>query len=259
MIEKIIETELKYKACFSEFKDFGIYSRYSDLKLLDMRAHNNIVIKRGASEELKREIILNEMNRRKEGGYDFLKVISFDSISQDTIDKFAIKPEVDIYDYMIIESRLATDLKTRKNATVVVANNSNVLSDGRAVDIEANKTSMGEEFAIRRIDRKIEVYKDKNAPLNLYVCYDHERPVGNCELLLSDDIAKIEDFDILESYQKMGYGTHFLKALLSETSKRGINYAYVVTDHFDSAKDMYSKCGFRYISSVTELLFTLKK
>lgn len=257
MIEKIIDVELKYKACFSEFKDCSTYIRYSDLKLLDMRAHNNIVIKRGTSEELKREIILAEMNLRKEEGYDFLKVISFDSIHQDTIDKFIIKPEVDIYDYMIIESRLSCELKTKENTTVMVANNSNALSDGRAVDIEANKTNMGEEFAIRRIDRKIKVYNDKNIPLNLYVCYDHEGPVGNCELFLDDHIAKIEDFDILQNYQKMGYGTHFLKELLSETSKCGIDYAYVVTDHFDSAKDMYRKCGFRYIGSVTELLFTL--
>ena len=52
MIKKIIDAELKYKECFSEFKDCSTYSRYSDLKILDMRAHNNIVIKPGISEEL---------------------------------------------------------------------------------------------------------------------------------------------------------------------------------------------------------------
>lgn len=212
MIEKIIDVELKYKACFfSKQEDCGTYMRYSDLRLLDMRAHNNIVIKRGTSEELIKEIIVAEMNRRKEEGSDFLKVISFDAIQQETINEFTIKPEVDIFDYMMIESRLSSGLKTKENTTVKVASNSKTLSDGRIVDIKANKTNMGEAFAIRRIHRKkIEVYNDKkNLPLDLYVCYDHQVPVGNCELFLDDQIAKIEDFDILENYQKKGYGTHF--------------------------------------------------
>lgn len=37
----------------------------------------------------------------------------------------------------------------------------------------------------------------------LYVCYYNDIPIGNCELMLNNEVAKIEDFNILENYQSI--------------------------------------------------------
>jgi len=113
---------------------------------------------------------------------------------------------------------------------------------------------MGEEFAIKRSKRKMEVYKD-NPDLNLYVCYKGKEPIGKCELFIKDGIAKIEDFDIIEEFQKQGYGTSMLHKLLEESLNAGADIAYLITDNFDTAKDMYKKCGFSICGIKTSILF----
>ncbi len=126
-----------------------------------------------------------------------------------------------------------------------------ILTAGINVDILANQQHMGEDFAKRRIERKSEVYRSTDTNLDLFVCYADNKPIGNCELLHNDNIVKIEDFDILTDYQRKGYGTQFLKFLLEEAHKYGSEIAYLVTDQEDSAKEMYTKCGFSKVGENT--------
>jgi len=255
MLNKIIETELKYKNCFCNISDSGSFYKLEDPKLPYMRAHNNIIFKPGTPLDMKKRVITEKLEQAKFEGIDFFKLISFDPVSGEDLDFIDIKPEVDFYDYMSIETASSTLLKYSTNVEILHADSESLYEAGRFVDIEANKEMMGKSFAERRIDRKIEVYKDENIPLELYVCYHKGEPVGNCELFLGDKVAKIEDLDILPQFQKMGLGTHFLKSLLIQANQNGIGSAYIVTDHYDSAKEMYQKCGFKYRGNVTEMLF----
>ena len=66
-----------------------------------------------------------------------------------------------------------------------------------------------------------------------------------------------EDFDIIEMYQRKGFGSFVLRTLLKECSENGIEQAYLVTDHDDTAKDMYAKCGFKPVGKSFELMFHL--
>lgn len=78
----------------------------------------------------------------------------------------------------------------------------------------------------------------------------------------NDKIAKkIEDFDIIEIHQKKkGFGSHVLRKLLQICEKKeSVDEAYLVTDHNDTARDMYSKCGFELIGERRELMFSFDK
>ncbi|MBI9104530.1 MAG: GNAT family N-acetyltransferase [Spirochaetales bacterium] len=257
MLYKIIETELDYKMCFCNFSDKGPYYKLEDPKLPDMRAHNNIIFKPGTPPETLKRVIKEELNQRRSDGYDFLKIISFDPVPDKALDSLGIKPEVDSYDYMVIQTASSSFLKYTEKVEVMHADSDPIYASGRWVDLEANKEMMGEAFTERRIDRKIEIYKNKNIPLEFYVCYYKGEPAGNCELYSGNQFAKIEDLDILPPFQKRGLGTHFLKDLLEKAYQNKIASAYIVTDHFDSAKEMYKKCGFKYEGNVTELLYNL--
>lgn len=48
-------------------------------------------------------------------------------------------------------------------------------------------------------------------PVETYICYYDEIPVGSCQLFLYDGIAKIEDFTVSQEYQRRGIGTTILK------------------------------------------------
>ncbi len=74
-------------------------------------------------------------------------------------------------------------------------------------------------------------------------------------LFIKDGISKIEDFDILEEYQRQGYGTSVLRRLLEESGSSNMDFAYLTTDNADTAKEMYKKCGFSIEGIMTSLLF----
>lgn len=46
-----------------------------------------------------------------------------------------------------------------------------------------------------------------------------------------------------------------LHKLLEESLNAGANIAYLITDNFDTAKDMYKKCGFSECGIKTSILF----
>jgi spore maturation protein CgeE len=220
-----------------------------------MYSHNFTFVKETVDDQALKGIIEQEVIVRKSGNKKFLRLVINRKVDADLFNNY--KHDYELYDYYGIETKDGLKLNVRKNTTVVIADNDRVYEDGRMVDIVANYQHMTLEFAIRRIDRKIEVYKDPNSFLNLYVCYDDIEPVGNCELLFNEKVAKIEDFDIIEMHQKKGYGSFVLKTLLNTCHETGIDNAYLVTDHNDTAKEMYKKCGFSLKGQRTEVMIHL--
>ncbi|MBM7556547.1 GNAT family N-acetyltransferase [Halanaerobacter jeridensis] len=202
-------------------------------------------------------MILSELEQRKKVGSNFLRVEFNFSLDNDLLNELFIKPQVTKYDYMYINPKLGDKLIGNQKCIIRKAVSRAVLDDGIEVDIVANEPDMGKDFANRRISRKAEVYKKSDIDLNLYVCYYDNSPIGNCEFMLNDEIAKIEDFDILKKYQRMGFGTSVIKHLLNEANKREIDIVYLITDSEDTAKEMYKKCGFKKAVEKTELFFDL--
>jgi len=145
-----------------------------------------------------------------------------------------------------------------ENCVIKKATNLSVLKDGIEVDIEANKKTMGQAFAKRRIERKKLIYEDPLRQLDLYVCYHNDVAIGNCELLTVESVGKIEDFDIIEAYQRKGYGTSLLNFVMDEAIVAGAEYIYLLTDAEDTVKDMYKKFGLQILLTRTELFFDLK-
>lgn len=259
MINRIYDTEQKYFECFCKAEKLGNFTRYSDDNIKDMYSHNFTYIDHDVTEEAFLAIVASEIQYRKDTGKKYLRIVTHAHLGVELLDKLTIKPEIDNYDYYGIATDCYKDLSEKSSAVLMKAENSKVAEDGRLVDIVANYIHMTLEFAIRRIDRKFEVYSDSTKPLDLYVCYEGIEPVGNCELMTNDNTAKIEDFDIIEMHQRKGYGSHVLRNLLKICNDQGIDNAYLITDHDDTAKEMYLKCGFELVGNRTELMFPLDK
>ncbi|WP_432664955.1 GNAT family N-acetyltransferase [Wukongibacter baidiensis] len=257
MLNKYIDTEIEYVKLFSERFENKDIIRFWDNSLEGMYSHNFTYINNNTDSNRLRNLILNELQLRQLSAKSFLQIACDFNISKELISSLPIAPVVSSYDYMYIETEKYTLLKGNPNCSVTKADTAEKLRDGMNVDILANEGGKGSDFARKRINRKSEMYKIMDSNLDLYVCYNNDRPIGNCELFINDKVGKIEDFDILEQYQKRGFGTTVLKHLLKELHEKDIEIAYLITDSSDTAKEMYKKCGFSKVGVKTELFFRL--
>lgn len=257
MLSLLKRTEIEYVKCFSEYYEDDRIIRFWDDNLPDMYGHNFTFLKDNIPKDELPGIILKELMLRKQQSKKFLQIISNFLIDAEIISDLPEAPNASVYDYMYIEAGKYNSLKGNSDCKVVEAVTPEILKDGTAVDIEANALAMGNDFAIRRINRKAQIYTDLSKHLSLYVCYHNGIPIGNCELFLNNNTAKIEDFDILYKYQRKGFGTTFLKHLLMQSKALGVETAYVITDAADTAKEMYNKCGFTKVLQKTELFFNI--
>ncbi|WP_442600758.1 GNAT family N-acetyltransferase [Paenibacillus sp. KN14-4R] len=254
MKTQIINAELTYTKLFSQSYEEENLIRFWDDEIPDMYTHNFTLVK-NYSENLM-EIISDELTLRKEQNKSFLRIeMNFD-INEKILGELHVKPELTIYDYMYIKTDRFRNIGGNSDCVIKQASSDEVILDGRTIDVLANEDSMGQDFARRRIDRKLKVY-EMNQPLDLYVCYHKDIPIGNCELMTLENIAKIEDFDILKEYQRRGFGSKVIKYLLQRAEKQNVKHAYLITDSSDTAKEMYKKCGFEKIGVKTELQFQL--
>jgi len=254
LYERILENELKYIKCFSDYVEQQKFIKFIDHNLLDMYMHNFIFLKELMEKDELRSFIENKLGEMQKSNNEHLHIMMNYGVKWDEVKNLIQEPEITEYCFMAIEPKDFNKLKIKDDCIALKADTLEILNDGYKADVQANKVAMGEEFAIKRSKRKMEVYKD-NPDLNLYVCYKGKEPVGKCELFIKDGIAKIEDFDIMEEYQKQGYGTSMLHKLLEESLNAGADIAYLITDNFDSAKDMYKKCGFSKCGVKTSILF----
>ncbi len=258
MLDQIKKTEIKYLECFCETEKDGASIKFTDAHIKDMYSHHFTYIDEGIDDRSFVKEMRRAYEEKKRRGEKVLRIMTHKEISEAMISQMPLKPEIETFNYYGQRSENYKSIKQRKDTTVKLANCDLTITHGKYVDVAANYKHMTMEFAIRRIERKFKVYLDENKPLFLHVCYENEEPIGNCESFVDEGIMKIEDFDILDVHQRKGFGSHVLYHLLEKAYNDNIPFAYVVTDHDDTAKNMYEKCGFEYIGHRTELTFKLE-
>lgn len=256
LLERILELEIEYVKMFSEVNEGDIKITCTDSEIPDMYTHNFVYYKQ---KDGLFEFIVDELNKKETKAKGFFRIETSFRIDSDLIEKLPVQPEVCQYDVMAIETRKYKQLNGNIDGYVKnVCRDQKVLEDGIAVDIDASQSEMGLDFATRRIHRKSHEYKDPQKTIQLFVGYDRETPVGNIEYMPYNGMVKLEDFKIIEDYQRKGFGTTMLKLLLEKAMNDGIEHAYLITESLDTAQDMYRKCGFEKVGEKTELLFFLK-
>ncbi|MBU3191860.1 GNAT family N-acetyltransferase [Clostridium bowmanii] len=257
MFSKFTSTDIVYTKKFSEnYEDNEIIRSY-DNNLQDMYMHNFTLIKNSICKDRFGKIILYELEKRKAENANFLRIEFNFAIENDFINNLPVIPQVTKYDYMYIDPHMGEYLTGNDECVLTKALSEKTLKKGIEVDILANQSAMGTEFTRKRIYRKSEVYKQINSNLDLYVCDYNGISICKCEFMLNNSIAKIENFDILKSYQRKGFGNSVIKHLLEEAIQHCVEFVYLITDSGDTAKGMYKKCGFKKAGEKTELFFDL--
>lgn len=258
MLNSIKEVELEYTKEFANSMETDHYIIFSDDRLPDMNHHNFVYVKEDIPEQQLQHLIQSEIDRRLASKEKDALFVSDFEIDKEYFEHLLFEVTHYAFDYMMGNTDIIPLLKDKEDFIVKSTLEKGVLEDGIEIDIIANMGAMG-DFAIKRIHRKAEVYSNPQLDTQLYVGYYKGLAIGNCELFIDKGIAKLEDFDIIEAYQRKGFGTAFLKYLLTTIDAQQIPYMYLVTDSTDTAKDMYSKCHFKKIGSKYEVYIDFEK
>ncbi len=255
-LDKYFQVEKMYIHNFSTSEENEQVIRFSDNKLQDMYTHNFTLIKK---EENLLSILRNEIGIRKREKKEFLRIETYFEINSSILSQLSIKPEISIYDFMNIDTHQHFKIDGNKQGELKEACTKEVLEKGMIADEKTNQEEMG-DFAKVRIKRKADIYQDRNSKIKFYVLFLGDEAIGTCEMMMVKErnIAKIEDFDILKAYRRKGFGSFVLKSLLEIAYKHQIDEIYLITDHDDTAKDMYKKCGFRKIGEKYEYFFSFR-
>lgn len=242
MKQAIIEVEYEYSSVFSKMEKTAYGQRYTDDALPDMHCHNFIRIDKEKAHLIER-VIESEREFRKENKNPVEQVEIFDC------DRLFLNDKVnsDMLTEQILMYAEAGDLEfpgSINEKTVSIAGRDEHFSIGRSVDMLAFGREF-EDFASRRYERKEVIYRDPDVDLNNFICFSEREPIGNCDFFFKNGFGKIEDFDVLEKYQRKGFGSRIFKSIVYYGVCNNITRFFLQVESENSAKKMYENLGFR--------------
>lgn len=256
MLDKILECELEYVKCFCEVDERQDIIRLRDDLIPDMWYHNYTRIKNAKDDTELIRIIKEEISYNKNIGRNFCLLRCHVSVDQSILVQLSCKPEISAAGYYVFDISKLSRLTQTKDSSVVRVENDKMIEDILMLDLEHDEEDLGIDFCTRRVYRRKAIYLADEG-VDSYICYHDGRAVGNCNLFIYNDAAKIEDFAVLPHYQRKGFGTAILQTLINIALDKNVSLIYLETDEDDSAKEMFQKCGFYKVDEFTDLSFEL--
>lgn len=252
----IIECELEYTKCFSEFYENEDIIRFRDKELKDMYYHNYTYLKNTSCEIDLKRTIADEISLGLLEKSNFCNILSNSINNPSFLSKLEYKPQISRNGYYSFDISYFSKLNYISDCEIKKVTNKEMIEDILFCDLQHDEKKLGKDFCTRRCYRRGQVYlSDKG--VDSYICYHNGNVVGNCDLFINNSIAKIEDFAVIPKSQRKGYGTSILKALIEIAIKNNCHTIYLVTDEDDTAKEMYKKIGFNKIGERTDLFFDI--
>lgn len=253
---RIIECEQQYILCFSSAVEHKEYVQFSDDLLPDMYKHNFLAVRQSTAPARIKELLRSALSKAKAQNKEFFRMEL--PAGQDYPDAAidvpgVVREHLGVYLY---PSDDVPDWKVRDGCTVKKIETEEMVEQLTQLDLAHDRISCGEDFCIRRTHRRGQVYLS-GAACNSFLCYLDGVPVGNCDLFVHGDTAKIEDFAVLPDYQHKGIGTAILKCMISAAIAEGANVIYLCASEDDTPREMYRKLGFQKVMNFYALLWKM--
>lgn len=203
---RIINCEMEYYKCFALSRiNRDIIHCYDD-KLKDMYYHNFTYISNIVPITNLEEIIKDEISKKKAQESDFCNIlIDVDYRLLPTM-IFDNPVSVTINGFYSFDLSNISILKTVDSVSMEQVTDKKRLEDVLYCDMQNDEIAVGKDFCTRRCYRRGEVYLSEKG-VNSYVFYDKGTVIGVCDLFIHDKVAKIEDFAVIEQYQRKGFDT----------------------------------------------------
>lgn len=255
--EKIINCEIEYTKCFSTVYEDDNILRFRDDVIKDMYHHNYTYFKSPYKELKMRSLMEEEIAVRRAEKGDFCDIKVNSKLNPAILGYIKYPSEVTTFGFYSFRIGRFDTLPEVDGVEVKQVTSIDNVEDILFCDLKADEARLGRDFCIRRCYRRGQVYILETG-VNAYVAYKNGEIIGCCDLFIHDGVAKIEDFSIIEAYQRKGYGTTLLKAMIGKALEAACHTIYLVTDEDDTAREMYLKLGFDKIGEMKQIHFSIK-
>jgi spore maturation protein CgeE len=158
--------------------------------------------------------------------------------------------------YMTADECVAVDWHGDERCRIVKAVTPEAIKTGIACTIAYASQRMPLSLSEKKANQKKALYE--KGLMDLYICYAGGIPIGFCDWYEQDRIVKFEEVTILDAYQGRGYGSNMLKKLLFKAIREEKKQVYIVTGT-GAEHNVYSKLGFKYAGTETELFIRKKE
>ena len=133
----------------------------------------------------------------------------------------------------------ALNIKTNYNGVIYIVDKNNI--DDVSKFLYNDSLRYGEEYSKKNTKRILDLILNNNA--YGFIIKDDNQIVGFIIAYIEKDICDLEDFFILDNYQRKGYGSNLFKYALDFCKNKGCNLVSLVADFEDTPKNMYEKWG----------------
>ncbi len=255
-VENIIQCELNYTRQFCvEYEDENII-RFRNHEIRDMHSHNFTYIKKKEKELKIRSLIEEEIAVCKNERVKYCNLIINSDVHSRILSYIQHPSVLSINGFYKFDFSKLQSIKSIEGCRIEKVTTVEALDDILTVDLDADEAINGRDFCVRRCYGRSPIYLKDNS-VEAYLCYHGDDLIGRCDLFISGDVAKIEDFSIIQKYQRMGFGSTLLRNMIEIAIDRNCETVYLVTNELDSAKYMYEKNGFDKIGQMSEIRFIL--
>ena len=258
LMDKILKCEYKYIECFCNRTVKQDLIRFWDELIPDMYYHNFTWIKSIKDDIALAQLIESEITNCINKGNDFCLIRCDSPVNKSILTSLSYFPEVSVAGWYAFDVSSFPELEGVSDCRILKVDKPEMLEAVLLLDLEHDEASLGRDFCTRRVYRRKDIYLS-NENVNSYLYYHNGEAVGNCELSIFGDIAKIENFAIAPREQGKGYGMAMLNALITIAIEKSVTTIYLEADEDDTAKNMYIKRGFSKVCEFTDLLFHFLK
>lgn len=249
-IPRMHQLEEEYYEEFCERTDDQGVSRYQDDLIHDMYSHNFTLIREPLAKDELASFIEREIERRKQGGKDFLMLKFPVAVDHTDIPERYRDGATDI-EYYRLPLVVVQRLPEREDLEIIRV--SELLLDEAAELDELCEEGESLDFTQRRFQRRSQVYLSDSGPDQYLALLDWEA-VGSCDFYSNGTTCTLEDFTVDPEYRRQGIGTSLLKSLALRAYHQGCDLVFLTADTKETAREMYRKLGFEKMTESTELL-----
>lgn len=256
ILDEIAKCEEVYRRCFCKVEEQEVCTIYRDELLLDMYEHNFTLLKENMSLLQLQDWVKRETKIALEQKADFYKLRMKYLPKEDILSSQNKRAEKETLGIYLCDIEKAKGWKETKGCNIKLVRTMAQVEELLELDLIHDRETYGEDFCNRRARRRGNIYL-ADSPCNSYILYCEGKPVGNCELFIEGEVAKIEEFAVLPMYQRKGIGTTLLKEMVLNAQNQGARTIYLNADEADTPKEMYVKLGFQKLGELYSLFWKL--
>lgn len=238
MKDRIFKHEKIYVNLFSAITELPFGYEAEDISQRDKYYHNYLNI---SNQNYKDKDISRYINKTKKYGFSIIRLEDGINIKEKLIKDATIDTN-GIYSTNIndLQFKIKVDAKTKR----VDPSKDKAFFDF----LFKEDKNFGQDYALGNTKRQKEVLDTAKDVYGYFMIEVENQVIGTLNYCINNDMAKLDDFVVAEDFQKKGYGSKLMHDVIEYLKTLGINEVYLVTNLSDTAKDLYQKVGFKYVS-----------